>query len=83
LTFRNRHHPDRGVYLANALVPQTDRVEVTAQRRDADQRELTIDYVLRAVPAPPAWWLPLLGGMAAAAARSARLLRQGVRRVRS
>jgi len=47
LRYRNSHRSDIGVYLANALVPANDRVEVTAQRRDADQRELIIDYVLR------------------------------------
>ena len=65
LLFRNSHHPDRSVYLANALVPESDDVAVTAQRRDGDQTELTIDYVLRAAPATStaAW---LLGSIAAA-----------------
>ena len=75
LSFRNRHHPARSVYLANALVPRSYRVVVTAQRRDADQTELTIDYVLSAAPAGPggAW---LLGGLAVAAVLSALLMRQ-------
>jgi len=74
LRFRNRHHPDRSVYLANALVPASDRVSVTAQRRDANQTELTIDYTLRAAPArPPAAWL--LGGLVAATALSALAIR--------
>ena len=51
LLFRNRHHPARSVYLANALVPASDRVAVVAQRRAADQHELTIDYLMRPVPA--------------------------------
>ena len=51
LLFRNSHHPDRSVYLANALVPGSDEVAITAQRRDGDQTELTIEYVLRAAPA--------------------------------
>ena len=66
LLFRNRHHPDRSVYLANALVPDSDKVAVTAQRRDVDQRELIIDYVLRAAPAAPAgaWlWGSIAGAM--------------------
>jgi hypothetical protein len=65
LLFRNSHHPDRSVYLANALMPAGDDVAVTGQRRDGDQTELTIDYVLRATPATftAAW---LLGGIAAA-----------------
>ena len=50
LSFRNRHHPDRSVYLANALVPDSRLITITAQRRDRDQTELTIDYELR-----PSW----------------------------
>ncbi len=50
LTFRNRHHNDIGVYLANVLVPASDRVGVTAQDRDVDQREFTVDYELRPEP---------------------------------
>jgi hypothetical protein len=74
LSFRNRHDPNRSVYLANALVPQSDQVEVTAQRRDGDQRDLTIDYVVRAAPATSQvpW---LLGTIAVAVALSARLMR--------
>ncbi len=66
LLFRNRHHPDRSVYLANALVPDSDKVAVTAQRRDVDQSELIIDYVLRAAPVTPtgAWlWGSIAGAM--------------------
>src|SRR5205085_8472657 len=74
LLFRNRHHPDRSVYLANALVPETNQVSVTAQRRDRDQTELTIDYLVRAAPAKPrsAW---LVGIVAAAMVLSALALR--------
>ena len=75
LLFRNRHHPDRSVYLANALVPESDRVAVTAQRRDGDQSELTIDYVLRAAPATStaAWLLGSIGAaMVLAIARTVR-----------
>ena len=66
LSFRNRHHPDRSVYLANALVPEREQVAITAQRRDVDQTELTIDYLLRAESSTStaAW---LLGSIAAAA----------------
>ena len=65
LLFRNGHDPDRSVYLANALVPASHSVAVTAQRRDSNQTELTIDYALRADPATStdAW---LLGGLIAA-----------------
>jgi hypothetical protein len=59
LLFRNSHHPDSSVYLANALVPASNTVTVTAQRRDTSQTALTIEYVLRAGPATSldALWL--------------------------
>ena len=34
LTFRNAGRRDVSVYLANALVPESDRVSITGQRRD-------------------------------------------------
>ena len=46
LRYRNDHHADIGVYLANALVPASTRIAVTAQRRDVDQSELVIEYEL-------------------------------------
>ena len=74
LLFRNRHHPDRSVYLANALVPESRQIAVTSQRRDQDQTELTIDYLVRAAPArPAAAWL--VGGLAVATALLALLMR--------
>jgi hypothetical protein len=74
LLFRNSHHPDRSVYLANALVPESDRIAVTAQRRVGDQSELTIDFVVRGAPATStaAW---VLGSIAAATVLSALLMR--------
>jgi hypothetical protein len=74
LVFRNRHNPNRSVYLANALVPATGDVTITAQRRDPDQTELTIEYLLRAAPArlAPAW---LLGGLAVTVLLSGLLIR--------
>lgn len=51
LRYRNAYHSDIGVYLANALVPASDRVSVTAQERDGDQRELTIEFTLRGASA--------------------------------
>jgi len=47
LRYRNTCRSDIGVYLANALVPASDRVTVAAQRRDVDQRDLIVDYRLR------------------------------------
>ncbi len=77
LLFRNRHHPDRSVYLANALLPESTRVSVTAQRRDVDQTEFTIDYIVRAAPPGPraAWLLGLIAGAAVLSALMMRPLR--------
>jgi hypothetical protein len=46
LRYRYAHRADIGVYLANALVPDSPRVAIVGQRRDFAQRELTIDYDL-------------------------------------
>lgn len=74
LSFRNRHERSRSVYLANALVPRSYQVTVAAQRRDVDQTELTIDYVLGAAPtgSTAAW---LAAAAAVATALSAALVR--------
>jgi hypothetical protein len=37
-------------YLANALVPESDRIEVLRQRRNEDQTELEIDFSLQPGP---------------------------------
>ena len=76
LLFRNRHQPDRSVYLANALVPDSHDVAVTAQRRDDRQTELTIDYFLRAAPArsAAAW---LLAGIAVATGLAGMMIQRG------
>lgn len=50
LFFRNAHRRDISVYLANALVPASDRIAVTAQRRDVDQHDLTVEYTLQPAP---------------------------------
>ena len=54
LVFRNAHLAGHSAYLANALVPESDRVAVTAQRRDRDQSELAIEYTVRGRPAAAA-----------------------------
>jgi hypothetical protein len=48
LVFRNRHHPEIGAYLANALAPTSWRVSIVRQDRDYAQRELAVEYDLRA-----------------------------------
>ena len=73
LAYRNRSHSDGSVYLANALVPESDRVAIAGQQRDSNQSELIINFVVR----PPATrghvWL--LGGLVVSAALSVLLLR--------
>ena len=57
LRYRNGHRPDGSVYLANALLPASDRVVIRAQDRDVAQRELRVDYELRtADPSPFSQW---------------------------
>jgi hypothetical protein len=65
LLFRNAHLAGHSAYLANALVPENARVAVTAQRRDRDQSELTIEYTVRAdgPGATLAWLLSSLATM--------------------
>jgi hypothetical protein len=65
LFFRNAHLAGHSAYLANALVPESARVAVTAQRREPDQSELTIEYTVQAdsTGAALAW---VLGSLAAA-----------------
>lgn len=48
LQFRNDHRPDISVYLANALVPASNRLEVLAQDRSVDQRNVAVIYRFRA-----------------------------------
>ena len=48
LTFRNDHLPELGIYLANAMVPESDDIKINRQERDALQRELRIHFQARA-----------------------------------
>lgn len=65
LSFRNDHLPELGVYLANALVPPTDAIEITGQQRDALQHGLQVNFrVLSAdARAGPRWTGMLLFGL--------------------
>jgi len=74
--YRNDHRPDIAVYLANALVPSSQRVAVRSQRRAADQRDIVIEYVIDgAATTGGSWWLA--GGLGAVMAIVAAL---GLRR---
>lgn len=46
LAWRNAFHHDDAVYLANALSPDSNEIEIRAQHRDPDQRDLTIDFAI-------------------------------------
>jgi hypothetical protein len=78
--FRNAHFPAIGAYLANALVPDSDRIAIVTQRRDVDQRQLIVEYALRGdMPTSTRVWL--LGSFAGAAVLAAFLLRRAERRL--
>ena len=65
ISFRNRYRGDVSVYLANALVPDSDRVAITAQHHSAEQRELMIDYELHAETATLPWpWIAAAAALA-------------------
>ena len=61
LRVRNLHHADIGVYLANALVPATDRVAIVSQERDANQREIVVTYTLAGASTAVPWRPAVLG----------------------
>lgn len=44
LSYVNGHSPDMSVYLANALIPPSDRVQIIEQHRDVLQRSFTVEY---------------------------------------
>jgi hypothetical protein len=54
LSFRNDHLPKLGVYLANALVPETDAIKITGQQHDALQHELQVNFLVLS-PDARAW----------------------------
>ncbi len=77
LTFSNAYQPDISVYLANALVPASDRVAIHGQTRDANQRQLAIDYDVAADPLPlmTVWLLFGIVGAMVLGAVALRVLR--------
>ncbi len=75
LFYLNAHHRDVGVYLANVLVPSSDRVAVTSQDRDVEQREYTVAYELKGKASPLTRGL-LLAGAGGALAVVALLVRR-------
>jgi hypothetical protein len=55
LHLRNHHQPEKSVYLANALVPDTADVRIVSQVRDSRQRDLRIEYTVE-----PRWPVKLV-----------------------
>jgi hypothetical protein len=75
LGFRHADGHFNSVYLANALVPESDSIAIKAQRRDANQRTLTIDFALHNdSPFVPGRWPALCGGVSMLAALITRWL---------
>jgi hypothetical protein len=62
--FRNTHQTEIGVYLVNALIPADKQIQITGQRRDYLQHELTIEYeVITDSQWSSLWWLAVAFGM--------------------
>jgi hypothetical protein len=63
LEFRNDHSTAGSVYLANVLVPASRRLTIKNQRRDVDQRALTLDFTVAAEPLiVERWWFWTIAG---------------------
>jgi len=62
--FRNDHRPESAAYLVNALVPANREIAIVGQRRDGQQREIRIDYIVRpGWPVRVAWIVLGLSGL--------------------
>jgi hypothetical protein len=46
ISYLNTHRPESSVYLVNALVPTSPRIQISDQRRDVAQHGLTLDYLV-------------------------------------
>ncbi len=44
VNFRNDHLPEIGVYMVNALVPESDTITIASQERDAMQRGVQLNF---------------------------------------
>ena len=44
LVYLNTHVAASSVYLVNALLPSDERIQISAQQRDVEQRGVTVDY---------------------------------------
>ena len=64
LSFRNANAAHGAVYLANALLPEDDRVSITGMTHAVDQSGLTVAYTVRPVRSWSWMWRRLLGWQA-------------------
>jgi hypothetical protein len=65
LHFVNRHRPDIGVYLVNALMPATTSISIRAQHRDAQQHGIDLDFDRTNAYAGALWIVFPLAGLTA------------------
>jgi hypothetical protein len=77
LHLQNDHQPEKSVYLANALVPDTADVRIVSQSRDPRQRDFTIEYTVE-----PGWPVKMAWLLAAGTVLTALLARRAVARVK-
>jgi hypothetical protein len=73
LHLQNDHQPEKGVYLANALVPDMAAVRILSQSRDFRQRDLRIEYTVE--PRWPVKLVWLLAGLSVLAGLLVRRVR--------
>lgn len=66
LYFRNDHRSEESVYLVNALVPAQREIAIAAPTRDPRQREIGLEYDIRAAYRTELIWLVLAGGVLSA-----------------
>ena len=59
---RNRHHPEQSSYLANALLPEGNAVQVLRQDRDTTQQTFTLSFEIAGDRTTAMGWL--IGGAA-------------------
>jgi hypothetical protein len=57
IRYENRHRPDIGVYLANALAPSTPEIAILRQQRDVHQRQFDVDINVTARSTSLSWAL--------------------------
>jgi hypothetical protein len=57
IVLHNRHRPSQSVYLANALLPESDAITIQRQERNANQQLFRLDYEVAQQRTGGAMWL--------------------------